>query len=296
MTFSVTTPASSDRYSLTSDLRVMADDIESYLNTIAGSAVGAVQPGSSPTLNSITTTSTSTFPSIILSGLLSQAYILNDANGFGFKVGSVKLTTDGTSWTSTGHVNVPSGPTGTQAVNKNVLDSVTNPLDSRITILEESLTGITGTAASESYVDNKIATVNTNIASLNSRLAIAESNVAKKANYAGAVNRVDRATIADNAAHSNYSDNATNATKINNRRPVIGSFNAGTLAAGSSSTRTITHNLGYIPGIFATAVGDTGVVSIICSTGSVGTNTAQIKYKNVNSNKSETFWINWMAI
>lgn len=298
MSYIIRTPAGTDRYSLTSDLKIMADDTVIHLESLRQETLMAVRENTSPTFNTITTSSAPTFPAITITGQRPFSKITNDlTNGFGLKSENLLFSTsDGVKWTSSGHVVIPNGGTGTQAINRNALDTEVAALTATINALTTRVANLENTYATKTYVDGKDATNTNSVAYAHARIDSLSGTVGTKADLYTAANKVYYSQYANDAGSSNYAATANNADHFRGRKLAVGSFSAGSVAAGQSSEVTVTHNLGYVPFVVASAIGDTGVVSIVCSVNTVDTNIATIKYRNINASASESCWINWMAI
>jgi hypothetical protein len=298
MSYSIRTPAGTDRYSLTSDLKIMADDTVVHLESLRQETLLAVRENTSPTFNTITTSSAPTFPSITITGQRPFSKITNDATyGFGLKSENLYFTTsNGTTWTSTGHIVLPNGGTGTQAINRNALDAEITTLNATIAALTTRVAAIENVYASKAYVDGQDSPIRNNANNAQARINNLEATLATKANLYTAANKVYYSQYANDAGSSNYAATANNSNQLSGRRLATGSFYAGTLAGGQSSEMRVTHNLGYSPFIVATAVNDTGVVSIVCSINQVNESTAVVKYRNLNTSTGEECTIIWMAI
>lgn len=297
MAFTIRTPAGSDRYSLTSDLRIAADDTIIALNFLKTETEKAVLKGSSPTFGSVATISTSTFPSVLLSGTLGNAFIKNDAQGFGMYAGNLRLSsTDGVKWSANGHIEVPNGGTGTAAINKNALDTAVSTLNSTITSLSNTIVGINNAYASKSYVDTADSGLSTRITNLTNTVSALSTTVSQKANHNGQVDKVNYAGYADSAGSTPWASKAGEADRIGGRSIATGRFYAGLVYAGKTSYKTINHNLGYEPVVVATAYNDDGNVSIVCSVGAITSSTAVIRYRNINNSTNEYCNISWVAM
>lgn len=307
MTYPITVPAGTDRYSLTSDLQIMADEISTHLDSLNTAFSGSLQDGDSPTFTALSSTSAPSFPSVVVTGTVANSKVTNDAvYGFGLKGNNLYFTTvDGTVWTSTGPIVVPNGGTGTQVINRNALDTEVSTLNAALSSLAARVTAIEAVYASKSYVDGKDTTITNSLNAAKADITSLTTKVNAKSNYYQQVNKVysaqnaanaTYATSAGSASSAGTATTASNANRFAGRSLALGRQYYGSLSGGNTGEMTITHNLGYIPVVLANAYNDTGIMSIACSVGDITGATAVIKFKNLNNSVSESFAINWMAI
>ena len=297
MTHQITIPAGTDRYGLVSDLQVMASDISTHLDTLDARIDGNVASGSSPTFSSLSTESAPTFPGITVSGNRPTSSIKNNVNGFGLESGTLRLgTTDSSTWVSSGPIIVPNGGTGTQAINRNALDTEVATLNATIAALTARVATLETNHATKAYVDSKDTSINATLSSHTASISSLSTQLGTKANAYGTLTNVASANYASSAGSASSATNANNSTHFRGRSLAVGSFYAGSLSGGQSSQKAITHNLGYTPVVLAMAFGDQGVMSIVCSIETISTTNAVIKYRNLNNSTSEAFSVNWVAI
>lgn len=307
MTYIVSTPVGTDRYSLVSDLRVLADDVVANLQTVDDKYANTVKNGDSPTFLTVSTSSPPTFPSITVNGSRPLSKISNDLTyGFGLKSENIYLTTkNGANWSSNAHITVPDGGTGSQVINRNALDIEVNSLQGQVTSLASRVSAIESVYATQAYVNSAVSSANSGVAALNAKVDSLTTAVNAKANYYQRNNKVwdsqnaayaSSAGSASSAGYATGAGTASNSDKFAGRRLALGRVYYGSLGGDKTGEKTITHNLGYVPVILANAYNDTGIMSIACSIGAVNSSTAVIKFKNLNNSTSESFSINWMAI
>lgn len=298
LSFYIRTPASTDRYSLTSDLVILATDVEAHLDNLQSSINLSIRENTSPTFTSIMTASPPIFPGITLSGTLVNSGIINNADGFGLKSGSLKLsTTTGSTWASNGPITVPDSGSGSQVINGNTLTSTLAPLISRIAALETTVTSLQSSKASTTYVDTQDNALSARITNAQAKADIVDSKAnywtqpgynhdwAPAANYA---NSAGSAGSAEFSVHSRY---------LEGRHWNAGDFDAGTTAGGASGYHEMDHGLGVVPMvILAMAYNDTGACSIVCSIDYKTDTRFRVNWRNLNNNQAENAQINWLAV
>lgn len=307
MTYSITVPVGTDRYSLASDLQTMAGEISTHLDSIFLTYAGSLKNGDSATFANLSSSSAPSFPTVNVTGSRPESKIANDVvNGFGLKSQNLYFTTkNGTTWTSTGPIVVPDGGTGTQAINRNSLDVEVSTLNAALSSLAARVSAIEAVYASQSYVDGKDVIITNSLNAAKADITSLSNAVATKANYYQNVGKVwdsqnagsaGYATSAGSANYASGAGNASNADRFAGRALALGRQYYGSISGGSTGEATITHNLGYVPVVLANAYNDTGIMSIACSIGDINGSTAVIKFKNLNNSASESFSFNWMAI
>lgn len=295
LTFYIRTPASTDRYSLTSDLIILATDVGAHLDNLQTSINLSVRENTSPTFTSVMTTTPPIFPGITLSGTQTSSGVINNSDGFGLKSGSLKLsTTTGSTWASNGPITVPDSGSGSQVINGNTLTSTLSPLISRIAALESTVAALQSSKASTTYVD-------TQDNALSARITTAQETaniVYSKANYWQDVNYVAGANWANTAGVAwSSSGTAAGSSSLAGRTWSAGQFDAGTTAAGANGYHELDHGLGMIPTvILAMAYNDTGNCSIVCSIDYKNETSFRVNWRNLNSSAAENAQINWLAV
>lgn len=318
MSYPITTPVGTDKYGLISDLRNVADQTETYLQQLADISAGAVKPGTSPTFNTVTTTSSPTFPDILISGSRLTSLVVNNATyGFGLRSQNIYLTTkNGTNWASNAPITVPDNGTGAQVVNGNTLAAAVATLNSAITSLTTRVTTIENAYASKTYVSSQVKTATDAAAAVQANLNATNTEVAKKANYSSNVNTVANATYATSAGSATSATTATtatSATKIGGKtvawgRGVYGTTDGKIPGESTGDYRwghvVITHN---VPNacVVASVYSDDGRMTIISSVGAITATTAEINFRSLGTQRkldevqgspSESFSYSWIAI
>lgn len=296
MSFYIHTPASTDRYSLTSDLTILATDVSSHLDNLQTAINLCVHENTSPTFTSIMTVSAPIFPAITLTGTRPNATVINNSDGFGLKSASLKFsTTNDSNWASNGPITVPDSGAGSQVVNGNTLTSALTPLINRIAALESTVTSLSSGSATKTYVDTQDAALSSAIATAQAKANLVDS---KADAWNGDTRYVEGAMWAKIADSAGSAGSAGDAGSLTGRRWNIGAFDAGTTAAGANGYHDpIEHFLGVEPGaVLAMAYNDSGHCSIVCSIDYKNASSFRVNWRNLNVKDAENAQICWLAV
>jgi hypothetical protein len=261
MAYIIRTPAPEQTYSLTSDLKIMADDIIKHLNTITLELAGMAKINTNVVFKNVTG-DIGSFLQLFVRGSLANSSVKN-TGGFGLQSGGLVFhTTDQLSWSSNGHINVPGSPTGTQAVNWNTHYADVLAVNQRIDNLVWRVDALDASYATDADI------------------AALWGAVSSKANHMGDVNLVN------NSIHHQ------------GRQIAVGAFyrDVRPLESAEQWWDFGGQHFNHTPVVFAMARDDTGHVSIICSVNEVTQDGARIKFRNLNPNEGDKVWIQLLAI
>lgn len=310
MTFFIRTPTGTDRYSLTSDLTILAGDVSSHLDNLQTSINLAVKENSAPNFSTITTDSPPIFPGITIVGTRPNSSVVNNADGFGFKSNALKFTTsDSITWQSNGPIEVPNSGTGFQAVNANGLNSAVTTLTNRIAALEATVAALTSNVYSKEAVD-------TAMNNLGNRVTSVETALANKADWwkaglpnsnstwVASANDANYASYAGSAGSAGTAGTAGNASRHGGMLWTMGIHNIGDVPASGGDMSNVPnrdawiyHNLGVPPtAAFLTPIADDGQHSVVASIIGMDQTYLHVNYRNLNVNDAEYCSLSWMVI
>jgi hypothetical protein len=278
MAFEITIPSSTDYYNLITDLNEIGAQITGYLNTLNTSIGTKITSGSAASVASLTSSGTVTgkWNLYVTADGAETIRVHNASTDFGISNNAgtkrFRYIESLGRWASSHHIQVPNSPSASDAANRTYVDGAVSGLSATLT----------------SAINGKV-----NIWGGNVNWAPA-ANYANTAGSATTATSATSATTAATATNATNAANATNADKVDNRHLKAGLTSNQTLAGGATGSYTITHSMGGIPIIVATAIDD-HAASINVSVDTIDANTAMITAKNI-SDVSETFRINWIAV
>lgn len=278
MAFEITIPSSTDYYNLITDLNEIGTQITGYLNTL-NTAIGTkIASGSAASVSSLTSSGTVTgkWNLYVTADGAETIRLHNASTDFGISNNAgtkrFRYVESLGRWASSHHIQVPNSPAASDATNRTYVDGAVSGLST-------TLTGL---------INGKVNIWNGNVN------WAPNANYANSAGTAATATSATSATTATTATTATNAANATNADKVDNRHLKAGIISNQTLAAGATGSYTITHSMGGIPIITATAIDD-HAASISVSVDTIDSNTAILMARNV-SEFSETFRINWIAV
>jgi hypothetical protein len=228
--------------------------------------------------------------------------VINSAEGFGLRSQSLLFTTtDSTAWTSSGHINVPSNGTGTQAINATTLNAALATRDATIASLQTRLTNLENTAATKTYVDAADLALSNRITTAQAKANLVDGKANRWNNDS---NWTPNANYASGANYANSAGSAADSSKFAGRRWNMGTYWAGEIAASGSNLANVPTVDKYIPhglgtnlvAAVVTPASDGGQHSIVCSIGGWDATNILVKVRNLNWNTPESCSLSWVAI